>query len=89
MSPVKFIEANCYFGPPPDLTSEQVQVIHAWRGESASGSVDGAPMVVTAWQPSEAELADLAAGAPVYLTAMGILQPHFLSTSFATATNPA
>jgi hypothetical protein len=89
MTPVRFPEATRFFGPSPDMTDEQVHVIHAYVGEVPRGSCEGAPIVITAWQPSEAELAALNAGGPVFLTFMGGLPPHFATTSFAEANNPA
>lgn len=89
MTPVKFPEANSRFGPPPNLTEEQCGTIHAYQGRVARGSVEGSLLVVVAWKPSEAELAALNAGAPIFLSCIGGLPPHFLCTSFAEAVNPA
>lgn len=85
-----FPEANKYFGPPKDLDPEQCQTIRAHVGVVQRGSVEGLPMIITAWKPTAAELADLNAGAPVYVTFVsGGLPPHFLTTQFAQATNPS
>lgn len=88
MTPIQFPEANATFAPPPDLDESQCMTIHAYVGETQGGTVDGANMVVTAWKPSEHELEMLNAGAPVYLTVLGGLPPHMITTSFAQATNP-
>ena len=37
--------------------------------------VDGVPQMVTSWQPTPAEIADLMAGAPIYLTVIGVGHP--------------
>jgi hypothetical protein len=46
-------------------------------------------MVVVAWKPTAEELAALNAGAPVFLTTLGGLPPHFITTDFAAATTPS
>ncbi len=90
MTPQDFPESNIRFGPPPDLSDSQCGAIHAYQGQVQQGSVEGAPVIVTAWKPDARELAALNAGAPVYLSMLaGGLAPHFLSTSFAEAANPA
>ncbi|MDE2096204.1 MAG: hypothetical protein KGL39_03095 [Patescibacteria group bacterium] len=89
MIPVHFKEANCKFGAPPDLSSEQVMTVSAYQGQVAGGSVDGSFMVVVAWKPTPVELADLCAGGAVYLCCLGGLPPHTLSTSFEAAIHPA
>ena len=86
MTPVDFPESNTTFGPPPDLEESQCQTIHAYHGTVPRGSVEGAGIVVTAWRPSAEELEALNAGAPVFLTCIGGLPPHLLSTSFKGAT---
>ena len=89
MSPHKFPEANHRFGPPEDMTESQVATIPAFVGETRVGSCDGSPCVVVAWKPDARELAALNEGAPIFLTVLGGLPPHFLSTNFQEATNPA
>ena len=89
MRPADFPEANCTFGPPPDLDPSQVVPIRAWMGETRGGSVDGSKMIVTAWQPSAEEIAAINAGAPIFLSVLGGLPPHFLAVTFADASNPA
>ena len=91
MTPIHFPEANCKFVAPPDLTESQVMTISAYRGKTFGGSVDGSPIVIVAWQPSPEERELLYEGAPVFLTMMmdGGLPPHFLTTNFQQACNPA
>jgi len=88
MTPIYFQQANKVFGPPPDMDENQVQRIHAHVAEAASGSCDGSPMVVVAWQPNIHELSDIVSGGPVFLTVIGGLPPHFLTTRFEQAINP-
>lgn len=90
MTPVEFPEANVRFGPPPDLTDSQCLTIFAYRGEVERGSIEGAPVVVTAWKPSPEEIDRILMGEPIYLTFIGGgLPPHYLCTDFHTATHPA
>jgi hypothetical protein len=63
--------------------------VDAFASEALGGSVDGTPFVVVAWMPEPYELARLNDGHPIFLTCMGGLPPHFLSTTFEQATNPA
>lgn len=69
-------------GPPVGLTEEHVRSIHAFVGEQSGGVHDGSPTVVVAWQPDAEELKQLNEGAFVYLTVIGGLPPHFVTTSF-------
>jgi hypothetical protein len=85
MTPRNFPQANVQYGPPPDFTEDQVRTICAHSGVVKGGSCDGAAMVITCWQPTEAELAELNAGGCVFLCILGGLPPHYLTTSFAGA----
>lgn len=89
MTPVKFPEANSRFGPPEDLAESQCMTIWAYSGTVAGGSVDGAHQVVVAWLPDEQERKRIADGGPIFLSVIGGLPPHYLSTSFAEAIKPA
>ncbi len=89
MTTIHFPEANAKFGPPDDMSEAQVRTIHAYAGEAKRGSCEGTMLVVVAWQPDERELAALNAGQPIFLTCLGGLPAHFLTTNFAEATNPA
>ncbi len=85
MTPIKFPEANTRFGPPSDLEESQCATIHAYLGKLAEGSLDGSPIVITAWKPSPEELQAMNEGAPVFLSFVGGLPPHFACTSFEIA----
>jgi len=89
MIAMDFDEANTSYGPPPDLADCQCRTIAAFQGRVQGGSMDGETMVVVAWQPTDDERAALAAGGLVFLTMMGGLAPHFLTTSFEEATRVA
>jgi hypothetical protein len=89
MSPTDFPECNARFGPPSEMAESQVMTISAYIGESKQGSVDGSRLAVTAWKPSAEEITDIINGNPVFLTCMGGLPPHFITTRFEQAINPA
>jgi hypothetical protein len=89
MTPIPFPEANKIFKAPAGFDEAQVAAIPAYLGETRTGSCDGERCVVVAWKPDERELAAIAAGAPIFLTCLGGLPPHFLTTNFTEATNPA
>lgn len=90
MTPTNFPESNARYGPPADLEENQCHTFYAWHGVVGSGSsCEGAKLVVTAWQPSPEELAEINAGKPIFLSCLGGLPPHFLTTDFKTATEPA
>lgn len=90
MTPVEFPEANCTFHAPPDLTDTQCGGLRALNTRVAGGSCDGAPLIVTAWQPTPEELAALNAGQPIFLSVLAAgLPPHFLTTDIHQATHPA
>lgn len=89
MTPINFPEANCKFSPPSDLEESQCMTIYAHRGEARGGSVDGSQLVIVAWKPDAAEMADIVAGKPIFLSVMGGLPPHFLTTDFKQANRPA
>lgn len=89
MIPIAFPEANMNFKAPDDLEESQCATIPAYRGKIAGGSVDGIDVVVVAWLPSSEDLRRLAQGEPIFLSVVGGLPPHFLTTDFYTATHPA
>ena len=89
MTPVSFPEANCNFKAPPDLEESQCMTIPAYKGIIERGSVEGAPIVVVAWKPSIEELEILKRGGPIFLSMLGGLPPHFLTTQFEEAIRPA
>ena len=85
MKAAKFPEANCVFLRPPDLDSSQCFDIPAFCGEQNKGTLDGSVFVVVVWMPTEKELQQLNSGSAVYLTMLGGLAPHFITTSFSEA----
>lgn len=87
MNPVQFPQANTRFGPPEDLEESQCRNIHAFAGEIRGGSIDGSLIVITAWKPTEEEIEQLKRGGYVYLTVIGGLPPHCLTTDFKSAIN--
>lgn len=89
MTPYGFPEMNTRFGPPEDMSEHQVRSIPAYVSETSVGSCDGSKLVIVAHMPDERERTAIAMGAPIFITMMGGLAPHFLTTNFAEANNPA
>lgn len=89
MNPTTFQECNMTLKGPPDLDESQCENIPAYVGNISGGSLDGSIVVVVAWKPTPMEMQMLIAGNPVYLTAIGGLPPHLLTTSFKDALNIA
>ncbi len=89
MTPVAFAQANTRFGPPGDLEESQCKAVPAFRGAVQGGSVDGANVVVVAWLPAPAEVLRILHGQPIFLSCLGGLPPHFLSTTFEEAIKPS
>lgn len=89
MIPVDFPEANTNFKAPASLEESQVAPVRGYHGIVERGSVEGLPVVVVAWQPDAEDLTALNQGKPIFLSTLGFLPPHFLSTSFEEAKQPA
>jgi len=88
MSPVSFPQANTRFGPPRDLAESQCGSIPAYIGTINQGSLDGSTVAVVAWMPDAAAIARINAGSPVYISMIGGLAPHMLTTDFTAAISP-
>jgi hypothetical protein len=100
MIPVKPPLSNAVFHPPSDLDHTQVFSIHAYKNAVSSGftqlvfagevppgsNLDGANFIVTAWKPTDEELAVLVKGGCIFLSCLAVLPPHFLTTDWNIAT---
>ncbi len=89
MESVKFPQCNARYGPPEGMAESQVRTIHAHDTRALGGSTDGAHFVIVAHKPTPEDIARIVAGEPIFLTMMGGLAPHFLTTRFEEASNPA
>lgn len=89
MTPVNFPQANAVFGAPPDLEDSQCERIPVFVGEVERGSVEGSRIIVAAWMPDEMDRQRISAGEPIFISVLGGLPPHFLTTEFASAIKPA
>lgn len=72
MRPVHHPTTNDVLLPPPGSTPEECQPLPVTRVRFFPS---GAPSVRSYWQPSEVERAAIAAGAPIFLSAMGMTHP--------------
>jgi hypothetical protein len=89
MNPIKFPQANTRFTAPEGMAESQVHTIEAFRGYVEKGSLDGVPVIVTAWLPNAQELSELMEGQPIFVSFVASgLPPHMLTTSFTNATSP-
>lgn len=80
MIPTDFPEANTVIKGPEGNHPSQVKAIPAFIGQIHSGGLDGATVGVIAWRPTADEIAELKEGAPIYVTCIGGVPPHRLST---------
>lgn len=87
MNPANFPEANCQFKAPSDLDESQVFTIPAYKGTAHGGNLDGSNFVGVAWLPTPEEIEQLRNGQPIYLSMLGGLAPHFVTTDFKQATH--
>lgn len=87
MTPIHFPEANTRFGPPAGYDESQVATIHVHQRIIEGGSCDGWNQVIAAWQPSPEDLERINAGGPIFISMVGGLAPHFLSTDFESCKN--
>ncbi len=88
MTPTTFPEANSTYGASQGFAETQIASVEAFTGQVQSGSVDGSSVTVVAWQPNPEEVIALVYGAPIFITFMGGLPPHMLTTNFAQAISP-
>jgi hypothetical protein len=73
---------NTDIGPPKGLEESQVHRVKAYQGTvPGPHAIEGLPFTAVAWKPSKEELQDLLNGGNVYLTVIGGLPPHFLTTN--------
>jgi len=89
MTPQTFPEANINFVAPPGLEESQCMTIGGFQGRVRGGSLDGAPVSVVAWKPTQCELELIKEGKPIFLSFIGGIPPHFPSMSFEEAIKPA
>lgn len=91
MTPRDFHEANTRFHPPSDLEESQCFTIPAYLGTVDRGSVEGAKIVVVAWQLSPEDLYAMSRQEipTIYISMLGGLAPHFLSLSFKDSIHPS
>jgi hypothetical protein len=85
MTPIEFSQANSAFKAPNDLDESQCFTIPAHQRIIVGGNLDGARQVIVAWKPTELDLERLNKGEPIFISMLGGLAPHFLTTTFEEA----
>jgi len=88
MTPIKFPEANATFNPPPDMKG-LCESVTAYCGHVEGGTNDGAKICVTAWRPTLQEIEAMRRGQPIFVSFIGGLPPHFVTTDFQQSIHPA
>ena len=89
MKPIQFEQANSKMGPPDELVESQCGTVATFKTQIVGGSCDGLPLCVVAWRPDESDIHTLVKGGVVFVSVIGGLPPHFLTTDFHSATHPA
>lgn len=87
MTPIDFPEANMPFKAPEGMDESQVRTIPTHVHKIYGGNCDGLSVIVVAWQPDAREIQAIVDGAPIYLSCLSLLPPHYLTTSFEEAVN--
>lgn len=85
MKAVNFPQANITIGPPSELDESQCRTIRALAGTVETGSIEGSQFIIVCHEPTPEERLNIAAGANIYLTMLGGLSPHFLTTTIGEA----
>lgn len=86
MIPVDFDITNAKFTAPMGYDESQVFTIPAYVGEvPGPNAVEGTPFVVVAWKPTEEDIELIRQGSLVYISQLGGLSPHFLTTKIEEA----
>ena len=89
MTAITFPQANINFARPKDLEESQCSGLHGYGGQIRGGTLDGCPIIVTAWKPNAYELAQLNAGEPVFIGMLTeVLPPCCVSVRFDLVSNP-
>jgi hypothetical protein len=89
MNPIKFDECNTFFGPNTEMEDVKCEITPAWVGDAEGGSLDGLRMAVCAYKLDEHELKEILEGGYIYVTMVGGLSMHYMSTNFHDATHPS
>jgi len=73
------------------MSESQVATVYCYRGTvDGPSSLEGSPVIVTAWLPTEGELELLKTGSPIYVAFLSEgLPPHLLAMDFNNAKKPA
>lgn len=89
MEAFNFPQANATFVAPSELSADQCKSIKAFVGQVQGGSCDGTRICVVAYELTPEERERVAAGAPIFVSMLYGIPPHYLCLSFEEATHPA
>lgn len=85
MIPTTFPQANGNHGAPKDVNEDNVRRMPSFTGNIQGGPFDGSQMVIVAWKPTLADLVNLNNGGCVFVSVIGQLSPHYVSSTFEEA----
>jgi hypothetical protein len=91
MMPLEFKGTNVTFMIPNDLARNQTKA-RPIRGrilQVSTGPLDGLAVAIVAYKPNSLEISRLLAGEPVYISFLGGVAPHYVSTTLEEALNPS
>ena len=91
MMPLEFKGTNVTFQLPADLSGQKTKA-RAIRGrilQLNKGPLDGLAVAVVAYKPSPLDISRILAGQPIYISFLGGVAPHYLSTALEEALNPS
>ena len=91
MMPLEFQGTNITFQLPADLSGQKTKA-RAIRGrilQLNKGPLDGLAVAVVAYKPSPLDISRILAGQPIYISFLGGVAPHYLSTALEEALNPS
>lgn len=67
MIPIDFPGKNFTFTKPTDMTDEQCSSLPVYKGNT----IDGMPVIISAWKPNYEDIQAINRGEPIYLTIIG------------------
>lgn len=89
--PLEFKGTNVTFQLPSDLSNSKTKA-RPIRGkiiQMNKGPLDGLAVAVVAYKPSPLDVSRILAGEPIYISFLGGVAPHYLSTALEEAISPS
>lgn len=77
MNPIQHATSNDVLRPPAGVSHEDCRPLYITRTIYHMGDGKQVPGIVSYWRPTQEQLALLNAGAPVFLSCLGLTHPPF------------